>query len=118
MYKKGMRVCDEDSNNGVIKTCKDLHNIEVEFDNGGFSLYCVVDGCGMCEILNVVDDTSMKLTFLNRLKLCFEIMTITSGHKHTAQEKALSTFLKGYRAGMEDGKAVEREAQRSLQCEM
>ena len=44
-----------------------------------------------------------KLTILYRLKLCFEILTIRSGHKHTANEKQLSTFQKGYRAGrMED----------------
>lgn len=44
----------------------------------------------------------MKLTIRNRIKLCFEILTIRSGHAHTAQEKQLSTFLRGYRAGMKD----------------
>ncbi len=45
----------------------------------------------------------MKLTLLNRLKLCFEIITIRSGHKHTAQEKILSTFQSGYKCGYQDG---------------
>lgn len=44
----------------------------------------------------------MKLTLIKRLKLCFEILTIRSGHKHPAQEKQLSTFLKGYTAGLRD----------------
>ena len=47
----------------------------------------------------------MKLTFINRLKLCYEILTAKSGHKHTANEKQLSTFLNGYNAGFEDGQA-------------
>lgn len=46
----------------------------------------------------------MLLTLRNRLKLCFEILTVRSGHKHTAQEKQLSTFLRGYYAGLKDGK--------------
>lgn len=44
----------------------------------------------------------MNLTFFKRLKLCFEILTIRSGHKHPAQEKQLSTFIKGYHAGVLD----------------
>jgi len=44
----------------------------------------------------------MKLTLINRLKLVFEILTIRSGHKHKADIKQLSTFQKGYRAGMKD----------------
>ena len=46
----------------------------------------------------------MKLTILNRLKLCIEILTIRSGHKHTAQEKQLSVFQRGYSAGILDEK--------------
>ena len=46
----------------------------------------------------------MKLTFLNRLRLCFEILTAKSGHAHPAQEKQLSTFIRGYEAGLKDGK--------------
>ena len=45
----------------------------------------------------------MKLTFINRLRLCFEILTVRSGHAHSAQEKQLSTFIRGYEAGLKDG---------------
>ena len=50
----------------------------------------------------------MKLTFLNRLRLCFEILTAKSGHTHVAQEKQLSTFIRGYEAGLKDGKLNEK----------
>jgi hypothetical protein len=46
----------------------------------------------------------MTLTFFNRLKLCFEILFARSGHKHAAQEKILSTFKRGYEAGIKDQK--------------
>lgn len=46
----------------------------------------------------------MNLTIKKRLQLCWEILTIRSGHKHPAQEKGLSTFQRGYDAGMLDGK--------------
>lgn len=45
----------------------------------------------------------LKLTFLVRLKLCWEILTVKSGHGHSAFEKNLSTFQKGYEAGIRDG---------------
>ena len=45
----------------------------------------------------------MKLTFLNRIRLCIEILTAKSGHAHSAQEKQLSTFIRGYEAGLRDG---------------
>ena len=50
----------------------------------------------------------MKLTFINRLRLCFEILTMRSGHAHVAQEKQLSTFIRGYEAGLKDGKLNEK----------
>ena len=46
----------------------------------------------------------VKLTIINRLKLCWEILTARSGHSHSAQEKQLSTFQRGYGAGMRDMK--------------
>lgn len=49
----------------------------------------------------------MKLTILNRLKICFEVLTTRSGHAHTAQEKQLSTFLRGYMAGLNDKRLEE-----------
>lgn len=53
----------------------------------------------------------MKLTWWNRLKLCWEILTVTSGHKHTAQEKILSSFQRGYDAGRLDGQLHRRNKQ-------
>ena len=44
----------------------------------------------------------MKLTLRHRLMLCFEILTKRSGHAHTAQEKSLSVFQRGYVAGLKD----------------
>jgi len=44
----------------------------------------------------------MKLTLLNRLRICFEVLTIRSGHKHHSQEKQLTTFQNGYAAGYAD----------------
>jgi len=44
----------------------------------------------------------MTLTFKNRLKLCYEILTKRSGHKHPADSKSLSIFIEGYKAGMRD----------------
>lgn len=51
----------------------------------------------------------MKLTLINRLKLCFEILTLRSGHRHSAQEKQLSTFIRGYEAGLYDAKLMEKD---------
>ena len=48
----------------------------------------------------------MILTILNRLKLCYEILTITSGHNHPTDEKVLSIFQRGYAAGLQDGKLL------------
>ena len=41
----------------------------------------------------------MTLTFYNRLKICWEVLTIRSGHDHPAQEKDLKVFQRGYEAG-------------------
>ena len=49
----------------------------------------------------------LKLTFLVRLKLCWEILTVKSGHGHSATEKNLSTFQKGYDVGLYD-RALEQ----------
>ena len=46
----------------------------------------------------------MKLTLINRLRICFEVLTIRSRHKHTAQEKQSTTFMKGYNAWFKDCK--------------
>lgn len=44
----------------------------------------------------------MKLTIINRLKICWQVLTIGSGHSHSAQEKALPVFQRGYDAGVKD----------------
>lgn len=44
----------------------------------------------------------MILTIINRLKICWEVLTITSKYSHQAQEKDLSVFQHGYEAGMKD----------------
>ena len=51
----------------------------------------------------------MNLTIANKIKLCFEILTAKSGHKHHAQEKQLSTIQRGYAAGMRDEKLNNKE---------
>jgi hypothetical protein len=52
----------------------------------------------------------MRLTFTAKMKLCWEIMTITSGHAHTALDKQLSTFQRGYAAGVNDARLMARES--------
>ena len=54
----------------------------------------------------------MKLTILKRIKLCFEVMTIRSGHAHTAQEKQLSVFQRGYETGRTDEMLNNRSRRR------
>lgn len=51
----------------------------------------------------------MKLTIINRLKIAFEVLTIRSGHRHTAQEKQLSTFIRGYEGGRKDAALAQQE---------
>jgi hypothetical protein len=53
-------------------------------------------------------DMLRVLTFKNRLKLCIEILTIRSGHRHPAHEKQLSIFIRGYNAGFYDGKHEQK----------
>jgi len=58
----------------------------------------------MC-LLYVTNEIAMKLTFIQRVKICFEVLFVRSGHAHTAQEKQLSVFQNGYAAGIEDREA-------------
>lgn len=46
------------------------------------------------------------MTLGKRIKLCIEILTLRSGHKHHAQVKQLSTFSEGYHAGLHDAKLM------------
>lgn len=59
----------------------------------------------------------MKLTFLNRVKICWETLTIRSGHAHTAQEKQLSIFQHGYHAGLKDAEHEERGRNKNINQE-
>ena len=54
----------------------------------------------------------MTLTVWNRIKICWEVLTIRSGHAHPAQEKQLSVFLRGYSAGLKDGKLEYKKGNR------
>ena len=44
----------------------------------------------------------MKIS--KRLKICFEVLFLRSGHKHPAQEKQISVFQNGYSAGLDDAR--------------
>ena len=52
----------------------------------------------------------MNLTMVNKIKLCLEILLAKSGHKHKAQEKMLSTFQRGYVAGVNDERLNNKAA--------
>jgi len=43
--KLGANVVDAEQNKGTIVNIDDLHNVEVDFENGGRMLGCFVDGC-------------------------------------------------------------------------
>lgn len=53
--KVGMKVWDEDFQAvGKIVDCKDIHNVFVEYENGGSGLYCLKEGC--IEDISIVID--------------------------------------------------------------
>ena len=41
----GTKVVDTDGDTGVIKNVISIHNVYVEYDNGGSGLYCLDDNC-------------------------------------------------------------------------
>jgi len=49
----------------------------------------------------------MILTIRNRIRIAWEAMTICSGHTHKAHEKQLTTFMRGYCAGMKDAELMK-----------
>ena len=53
----------------------------------------------------------MKLTFANRIKIAVEVLTTTSGHSHPSDEKQLSTFQRGYDAGMKDARLMQNSGE-------
>lgn len=48
----GMRVKNNERITGIIKECDNIHNIFVEYDNGGSGLYCLVKDCIETTIIN------------------------------------------------------------------
>ena len=44
-----MKVVDDSNNIGVIKSVFDIHNIEIEYDNGGVGIVCLDKECNMYE---------------------------------------------------------------------
>lgn len=44
----------------------------------------------------------MKLTLINRIRLCIEILTIKGRNGSPAYEKQLRTFMRGYDSGRGD----------------
>lgn len=43
--KIGIHVIDSHGNKGIVKTADDIHNIFVEYYNGGSGLYCIDPDC-------------------------------------------------------------------------
>lgn len=41
----GDKVLDQDNDEGIVKDCSDLHNIHIEYINGGSSLICNLANC-------------------------------------------------------------------------
>lgn len=48
----GMMVADDEGNIGVVKNHKDIHNIVVEYNNGGSGLHCLVKDCCDTKTIN------------------------------------------------------------------
>lgn len=48
----------------------------------------------------------MRLTVLARLRICFEVLTMRGRYGYPAEEKRLSVFIRGYEAGLKDGKTM------------
>ena len=55
----------------------------------------------------------MKLTIIHRIRIAWEALTSRSGHAHPSQEKQLSTFQRGYDAGMKDAKLSLENVERT-----
>lgn len=48
----GLKVQDNDGNIGKVKDCSDIHNVYVEYDNGGSEIHCLVEDCKETTIIN------------------------------------------------------------------
>ena len=42
---KEARIRDEEGSIGTIIECEDLHNVFINFDDGGSALYCFIEDC-------------------------------------------------------------------------
>lgn len=49
----------------------------------------------------------MILTFRNRLKICYEVLTIRDKQQTFTHEKIQPIFMRGYVAGMNDAKLMK-----------
>lgn len=49
---KGLEVQSKEGYNGIVENCEDIHNVFVEYDNGGSGLHCLVEGCTESRIIN------------------------------------------------------------------
>lgn len=62
--KVGLHVIDTHGDVGVITSCEDLHNVQVEYDNEGKGLFCLVSECKEDDeqFLIIIDDDRQKET--------------------------------------------------------
>ena len=63
----GMRVKDNEGNVGSIIDCKDIHNVYVEYDNGGSGFHCLVEGCVE---KTTIDDMEIDIPHYDPLYYC------------------------------------------------
>lgn len=63
----GMKVIDRDGITGIVKDCKDIHNILVKYENGGSGLYCLVEGCADETTIN---DQVVEIPHYDPLYVC------------------------------------------------
>ena len=63
----GMRVQDNEGNVGIVKECEDIHNVLVEYDNGGSGLHCLVEGCADTKTIN---DEQFEIPYYDPLYYC------------------------------------------------
>lgn len=55
----GTRVIDEDGNIGVIEEVRDLHNISVKYENGGYGIHCQIEGCDFYDPIKILNKDSL-----------------------------------------------------------
>ena len=63
----GMRVQDGEGNVGTVKECEDIHNVFVEYDNGGSGFHCLVEGCTDTTTIN---DEQFEIPHYDPLYYC------------------------------------------------